>query len=115
MSAQRRRSSLSKFSEDFPRPPETLPRSPGHWVEWVNFAKGQGPGPGSNFQYSGWTTEASHLGNVAYRTGKKIEWDYASGFARVHWFIGEGSLSGIVSDQGSPPRIIRVAAPVSLK
>ena len=57
-------------------PPETLPRSPGHWVEWVNYAKGNGPVPGSNFQYSGWTTEANHLGNVAYRTGKKIEWDY---------------------------------------
>ena len=37
-------------------PPETLPRSPGHWVEWVNYAKGLGPVPGSNFQYSGWTT-----------------------------------------------------------
>ena len=64
--------------KDFPKPPETLPRSPGHWVEWINYAKGQGPVPGSNFQYSGWTTEANHLGNVAYRTGKKIEWDYAS-------------------------------------
>src|SRR3954463_7572558 len=61
---------------DFKKPPETLPRSPGHWVEWVNFAKGNGPVPGSNFQYSGWTTEANHLGNVAYRTGQKIEWDY---------------------------------------
>ena len=71
--------------------------------------------PGSNFQYSDWTTGVNHLGNVAYRTGKKIEWDYASGFARVHCFIGEGSLPGIVSDQGSSPRIIRVAAPVSLK
>ena len=47
-----------------------------HWIEWVNYAKGNGPVPGSNFQYSGWTTEANHLGNVAYRTGKKIEWDY---------------------------------------
>ena len=64
--------------KDFQRPPETLPRSPGHWVEWVNSAKGQGPVPGSNFQYSGWTTEANHLGNVAYRTGKKIEWDYVN-------------------------------------
>jgi hypothetical protein len=62
--------------KDFQAPPETLPRSPGHWVEWVNYAKGVGPVPGSNFQYSGWTTEANHLGNVAYRTGKKIEWDY---------------------------------------
>jgi predicted dehydrogenase len=62
--------------KDFQMPPETLPRSPGHWIEWVNYAKGVGPVPGSNFQYSGWTTEANHLGNVAYRTGKKLEWDY---------------------------------------
>jgi predicted dehydrogenase len=62
--------------KDFQTPPERIPRSPGHWVEWVNYAKGNGPVPGSNFQYSGWTTEANHLGNVAYRTGKKLEWDY---------------------------------------
>ena len=68
--------------KDFQMPPETLPRSPGHWVEWVNYAKGIGPVPGSNFQYSGWTTEANHLGNVAYRTGKKIEWDYKNLRAR---------------------------------
>jgi predicted dehydrogenase len=68
--------------KDFEMPPETLPRSPGHWVEWVNYAKGIGPVPGSNFQYSGWTTEANHLGNVAYRTGKKLEWDYETMRAR---------------------------------
>jgi hypothetical protein len=68
--------------KDFQPPPETLPRSPGHWVEWVNYAKGLGPVPGSNFQYAGWTTEANHLGNVAYRTGKKIEWDYENLRAR---------------------------------
>jgi hypothetical protein len=63
---------------DIPLPPETLPRSPGHWVEWVNHAKGKGPIPGSNFQYAAWTTEANHLGNVAYRTGKKITWDWTT-------------------------------------
>jgi hypothetical protein len=68
--------------KDFQMPAETLPRSPGHWIEWVNYAKGVGPVPGSNFQYSGWTTEANHLGNVAYRTGKKIEWDYQNMRAR---------------------------------
>ena len=35
----------------------------------------QGPAPGSNFLYSGWVTESNHLGNVAYRTGKKLDWD----------------------------------------
>ena len=39
---------------------------------------GLGPAPGSNFQYSGWTTECNHLGNVAYRTGRKLEWDHAA-------------------------------------
>lgn len=29
--------------KDFQAPPETLPRSPGHWVEWVEYAKGRGP------------------------------------------------------------------------
>jgi hypothetical protein len=64
---------------DFQTPPETIPRSIGHWEEWVEFAKGRTKTPpGSNFQYSGWTTEANHLGNVAYRTGKKIQWDYVN-------------------------------------
>ena len=62
--------------KDFKMPPKTLPRSPGHWVEWVNYAKGNGPVPGAHFGYTSWTTEANHLGNVAYRTGKKLEWDY---------------------------------------
>ena len=61
--------------KDFEMPPARLPRSPGHWVEWVDYAKGNGPVPGSNFQYSGWTTEANHLGVVSYRSAKKIEWD----------------------------------------
>ena len=51
-------------------------------MEWVNYAKGNGPVPRSNFQYSGWTTEANHLGNVAYRTGKKLEWDWQQMRAR---------------------------------
>ena len=62
--------------KEFKLPPESLPRSPGHWVEWVNYAKGNSPVPGSNFQYSGWTTETNHLGNVAYRARTKLEWDF---------------------------------------
>ena len=62
--------------------PRILSRSPGHYVEWIQACKGQGPPPGSNFQYSGLVTESNHLGNVAYRTGKKLEWDHATMRAR---------------------------------
>jgi len=61
--------------KDYPTPPETLPRSPGHYIEWIQACKGEGPAPGSNFLYSGWVTESNHLGNVAHRTGTKLEWD----------------------------------------
>jgi predicted dehydrogenase len=61
----------------FVPPPQTIPNSPGHYVEWIEACKGGKPA-GSNFDYSGWTTEANHLGNVAYRTGKKLEWDAAA-------------------------------------
>ena len=64
--------------KDYKTPPETLPRSPGHYIEWIQACKGLGPAPGSNFQYSGWVTESNHLGNVAYRTGKKLEWDHVN-------------------------------------
>jgi len=36
-----------------------------------------GKTPSADFQYSGWLTEANHLGNVAYRVGKKLTWDAA--------------------------------------
>jgi hypothetical protein len=68
--------------KDHPTPPETLPRSPGHYVEWIKAGKGQGPAPGSKFLYSGSVTESNHLGNVVYRTGKKLEWDQVNLRAR---------------------------------
>jgi predicted dehydrogenase len=58
----------------FKRPDPTLRRSPGHHEEWLAACKG-GPPTSADFVYSGWLTEANHLGNVAYRTGKKLEWD----------------------------------------
>ena len=46
----------------------------GHHEEWIQAAKTGGPTT-CDFDYSGWLTEANHLGNVAYRVGKKLEWD----------------------------------------
>jgi hypothetical protein len=59
---------------DLQRPAPTIPRSPGHHAEWIEACK-TGKPTAADFQYSGWLTEANHLGNVAYRVGKKLEWD----------------------------------------
>ena len=42
--------------------------------QFVNAIRNGGP-TGSNFAYAGPLTEANHLGNVAFRAGKRIEWD----------------------------------------
>ena len=57
------------------RIPKTLPRSPGHYHEWVQACRG-GPPPGANFvDHAGLLTETCLLGNVALRAGRKIQWD----------------------------------------
>ena len=59
---------------DFKPPEPFIPDSPGQQAEWVRACKSDLQ-TSCNFEYSGWLTEANHLGNVAYRVGKKIEWD----------------------------------------
>jgi len=59
---------------DFQRPKPFIPDSPGHHQEWVNACKTGSP-TGSPFSYAGLLTEANHLGNVAFRAGKKLHWD----------------------------------------
>ena len=63
--------------KDFTRPPRTIPESIGHHAEWLQACKTGSPTT-CNFEYSGGLTEANHLGNVAYRVGKKITWDSAT-------------------------------------
>jgi hypothetical protein len=61
----------------FQPPSPTIPRSIGHHAEWIKACKDGSPTT-CNFDYSGALTECVLLGNVAYRTGKEIEWDAAS-------------------------------------
>ena len=57
------------------RPPKVLPRSPGHYREWVDACRG-GPPAGANFvDHAGLLTETCLLGNVAVWAGQRIEWD----------------------------------------
>lgn len=61
----------------FERPAPSIPKSLGHHAEWIAACKTGSPTT-CNFEYSGWLTEANHLGNVAYRVGKKLQWDAAN-------------------------------------
>lgn len=58
----------------YDRPDKTIPRVPGHHRSWIDACKGGDPVHG-NFDYSGPMTETILLGNVALRTGKKLQWD----------------------------------------
>jgi predicted dehydrogenase len=57
-------------------PDKWLPRSPGHYKEWIEACKG-GPPAESNFNYAGRLTEIVLAGNVALRAGKKLRWNGA--------------------------------------
>jgi predicted dehydrogenase len=55
-------------------PDPFIPRSPGHYIQWIEACK-TGKPTGSNFDYASVLTESVLLGNVAFRVGRKIEWD----------------------------------------
>ncbi len=58
----------------FARPPQKFPKVESHHHEWIGACKGRNQVL-ADFEYSGWLTESNHLGNVAFRAGKKLEWD----------------------------------------
>lgn len=66
----------NEFS-DFEPPEQFIGNSPGQHQEWLAACRTGSP-TGSPFSYAGPLTEANHLGNVAFRAGKKLEWDSAA-------------------------------------
>ena len=95
-----------KDFKDFPPPRPFIQDSRGHHREWVEAIR-TGGSTTCRFEYSGPLTETVHLGNVAYRMGQKLEWDYrrmkatncpeADQFIQHHyrgewdaWFRGKG-------------------------
>lgn len=59
---------------DYEFPPEFLPRSPGHYRDWIRACKGGVPAC-SNFNVSAPFTEWIGLGALAIRLNTKLEWD----------------------------------------
>jgi predicted dehydrogenase len=60
--------------EGYKPPAQTIAKSLGHWKEWAEACKTNGPTT-CTFDYSGALTENILLGVVAFRSGKKLEWD----------------------------------------
>ncbi len=62
--------------KEYGKPPRTLPRSPGHYKEWIDACKAGKPEDAkSGFWYAGPFTEALLVGNLAVRLQKRVEWD----------------------------------------
>jgi predicted dehydrogenase len=61
---------------DFQAPEPFIPNSIGHHEEWIQACKTGSPTT-CNFAYGAALTETVLLGNVAYRTGHKLQWDAA--------------------------------------
>ena len=62
---------VSQIQEEVPK---TIPRTKDEDYEWIEGIKG-GDKPLSGFAHSGPFTETVLLGNLAVRTGEKIDWD----------------------------------------
>jgi hypothetical protein len=61
----------------FEPPTPYIPDSIGHHEEWVAVCKGGAPAL-CNFSYGGPLAETVLLGNAAYRSGRKLEWNTAA-------------------------------------
>ena len=84
------------------RPP-LEPRSIHHQQEWIKACKTGSP-TGCNFAYAGPLSETVLLGTVAYRVGKKLQWDpiklKATNSAQADRFISRENRKGWTLQQG---------------
>lgn len=84
--------------ESYTPPKPVLPRSDGHYRDWVDAIKG-GPEASSNFNYGADLTEITLLGVLSLRLGgQKIVWDaenmQAKGLPEAEVFIREPTRKG---------------------
>lgn len=63
-----------KQDENFPRPPQSIPDSPGHVREFLNAIKSR-QRTTCDVEYGHRLTKGGLLGNMAFRTGERLYWD----------------------------------------
>jgi hypothetical protein len=78
--------------EHYDPPPQTIPVSIGHYQEWIAASKGGESAP-CNFDWGAPLTEIVLLGNVALRSGRKLNWDGKHGR-----FIGDEDANAFLQE-----------------
>lgn len=66
-----------KKVEDFPRPPQSIPDSPGHIREFLDAVKSRNLDTTCNLRYGHHLSKFGLLANISYRTGRRLQWDDA--------------------------------------
>lgn len=61
--------------DDFPRPAQAIPDSPGHLREFLDAIKSRNLETTCNVRYGHRVTKLGLLSNIAFRTGRRIYWD----------------------------------------
>lgn len=78
--------------------PEKYPRvAGGPFKEWIRAIKGEGPEPGSNFDYAAPLSEIALIGVLAQRFGGRIEWNPEKGITNrpeLNAFVREPTRKG---------------------
>jgi predicted dehydrogenase len=64
-----------KKAVDFPRPDPTIPDSPGHSREFLDAIKSRTLETTCNVRYGHRVTKPGLLANIAFRTGRRIQWN----------------------------------------
>jgi predicted dehydrogenase len=87
-----------KKVEDFPRPPQSIPDSPGHLREFLDAIKSRNVDTTCNVRYGHRLTKPGLLSNIAFRTGRRLQWDDAR-----ERFVDDGDANRYLSRKFRKP------------
>jgi hypothetical protein len=87
-----------KLVEDFPRPTPSIPDSPGHLREFIDGIKARNLETTCNVRYGHRLTKLGLLSNIAYRTGRRLQWDDAR-----ERFVGDDDANRFLSRKFRKP------------
>ncbi len=87
-----------KQVEDFTPPAPSIPDSPGHLREFLDGIKARNLETTCNVRYGHRLTKLGLLSNIAYRTGRRLEWDDTR-----ERFVGDGEADKYLSRKFRKP------------